>query len=465
VAGLQGEVFVVLNDSNLMKRLLIIFISALSFVSLSAQRPASLNPYDLNRPIGWATIAKDGSIYNLTGGSGSAVTLISTGQDQSAEITAALKNNNVVVLDGSNGDFLIGSGGVNWSSDKSKDRTLVGINGATLRQMNSVTQFHSYLDARTANMVSHSGGYVTSVHDELQSAIDENVAEKGTSSKWYVKEGDELYVRGYIMDYLYENGMSAEEVLSEPVKQWGVFRINGNEEKGSGSNLIIRNINFVGPGALDMSGLDAFCLTNCHNVWVDHCSFSDGLDGCFDITSSSTGTYHSTNITISWCTFNYGPSSWNHRFCSLFNGNEAQTLNVTVANCIWGGGIYMRTPLCNHANVHQVNCLFDAPGPGLRAQNSSYNDSRYAIFMDHCYFAAGQNGSNTRTYVTLEHNGKTCYNQCEGNYFANGEEPISNATMTIPYEYEPIPAALVPSVLTSASGAGPTLTDPLVFGN
>jgi len=448
-----------------MKRLLIIFISALSFVSLSAQRPASLNPYDLNRPIGWATIAKDGSIYNLTGGSGSAVTLISTGQDQSAEITAALKNNNVVVLDGSNGDFLIGSGGVNWSSDKSKDRTLVGINGATLRQMNSVTQFHSYLDARTANMVSHSGGYVTSVHDELQSAIDENVAEKGTSSKWYVKEGDELYVRGYIMDYLYENGMSAEEVLSEPVKQWGVFRINGNEEKGSGSNLIIRNINFVGPGALDMSGLDAFCLTNCHNVWVDHCSFSDGLDGCFDITSSSTGTYHSTNITISWCTFNYGPSSWNHRFCSLFNGNEAQTLNVTVANCIWGGGIYMRTPLCNHANVHQVNCLFDAPGPGLRAQNSSYNDSRYAIFMDHCYFAAGQNGSNTRTYVTLEHNGKTCYNQCEGNYFANGEEPISNATMTIPYEYEPIPAALVPSVLTSASGAGPTLTDPLVFGN
>ena len=448
-----------------MRRLLFTIALILSSVVMSGQRPASLNPYDLNRPIGWATIAKDGSIYNLTGGSGSAVTLISTGQDQSAEITAAIKNNNVVVLDGSNGDFLIGSGGVNWSTDKSKDRTLVGINGATLRQMNSVTQFHSYLDARTANMVSHSGGYVTSVHDELQSAIDENVAEKGTSSKWYVKEGDELYVRGYIMDYLYENGMSAEEVLSEPVKQWGVFRINGNEEKGSGSNLIIRNINFVGPGALDMSGLDAFCLTNCHNVWVDHCSFSDGLDGCFDITSTSSGAYHSTNITISWCTFNYGPASWNHRFCSLFNGNEAQTLNVTVANCIWGGGIYTRTPMCNHANVHQLNCLFDSPGRGSRVQNTSYNDSRYAIFLDHCYFAAGESSSGTSMqYIMWDQNGKTCYNQCEGNYFANGEVPSSNASILIPYEYEPIPAALVPSVLTSASGAGPTLTDPLIFG-
>ena len=446
-----------------MKRLLIIFISALSFVSLSAQRPASLNPYDLNRPIGWTTIALDGSPFEMTGGSGSQVTLYSTGADQTSEITTALNNNKVVILDGSKGDFLVNA--INLNSTKSIDRTLVGINGATIRQINSISPFHTYLNIRENWMgSSHNGGYVTSIYKDIRDKIKEDTDAKGTSSKWYVKEGDELYIRGYIIDYLYANGMSLDEVLSEPFKNWGVFRINGSEERGTGCNLIIRNINFVGPGSLDISGLDAFCLNNCHNVWIDHCSFSDGLDGCLDITSTS-GSKNSTNITISWCTFNYSEASWNHRFAALFNGSETQTLNVTVANCIWGGGIYMRTPLCNHANVHQVNCLFDAPGPGMRAQNSSYNDSRYAIFMDHCYFAAGQNGSNTRTYVTLEHNGNTCYNQCEGNYFANGEEPISNATMTIPYEYEPIPAALVPSVLTSASGAGPTLTDPLVFGN
>ena len=79
-----------------MRRLLFSIALTLSSVAMSGQRPASLNPYDLNRPIGWATIAKDGSAYNLTGGTGSAVTLISTGQDQSSEILNAIKNNKII---------------------------------------------------------------------------------------------------------------------------------------------------------------------------------------------------------------------------------------------------------------------------------------------------------------------------------------------------------------------------------
>lgn len=450
-----------------MKRKLLLILSLFCIsVTIFGQRPSSLNPYDLNRPFGWATVAVGGGTFNVTGGgNGSQITLFATGSDQRSQIETALRNYKIVVLDGSNGDFLIGAGGINFSSEKSIDRTIVGINGATLRQMNSSSQFHSYLNARKGSMKSHSGGYVTSTHNEIQSVIKADVDSKGTSSKWYVKEGDELYVRGYIIDYLYENGMSAEDALEEPIKSWGVFRINGSSENNTGCNIIVRNINFVGPGSIDLSGLDAFCLMGCNNVWVDHCSFSDGLDGCLDITSSATGKY-STNITISWCTFNYGPASWNHRFCSLFNGDESLTLNVTVANCVWSGGIYTRTPLCNHANVHQLNCLFDAPGEGIRVQNSSYDDSRYGVFLDHCYFAAGQKSTGvSRSYITWEKDGHICYNKCEGNYFANGESPFSNISMTIPYSYSPIPAALVPSVLTSASGAGPTLTNPLVFGD
>ena len=446
------------------KGILFIFIVVCSSFGLLAQRPSSLNPYDLNRPFGWATVAVGGGAFEVTGGSGSQTTLYSTGADQRSEIEYAVNNYRIVVLDGSHGEFLIGAGGINLNSDKSASRTIVGINGATLRQINSSVQFHSYLDSRAGGMVKHSGGYVSSTHSELQAAINADVAEKGTASKWYVAEGDELYVRGYLLDYLYENGMSASDALAEPVRNWGVFRINGGLDKDTGCNIIVRNINFVGPGSLDMNGMDAFCLMGCNNVWVDHCSFSDGLDGCLDITNTTAGK-SSTNITISWCTFHYSPASWNHRFCSLFNGNETQTLNVTIANCIWSGGIYTRTPLCNHANVHQLNCLFDAPGSGLRVQNSSYDDTRYGVFLDHCYFAAGESSAGqTRTYITWEKDGKTCYNQCEGNYFANGESPASNVSINIPYNYTPIPSALVPSVLTSASGAGPTLTHPLVFG-
>lgn len=446
------------------RRFLLLIAFAWLPVLALGQRPASLNPYDLNRPFGWATVAVGGGDFDVTGGTGSRITLYSTGTDQRSEIETAVNNYRIVILDGSHGDFLIGTGGINLNSVKSLNRTIVGINGATLRQINSSTQFHAYLDARAGSMVKHSGGYVSSVHSELQALIDADVAAQGTSSKWYVREGDEIYVRGYVMDYLYEGGMSAAEVIKEPVRNWGVFRVNGSSEDGTGCNFIVRNIHFVGPGALDMNGMDAFCLMGCNNVWIDHCSFSDGLDGCLDITASSGGK-NSTNITISWCTFSYSPSSWNHRFCSLFNGSEALTLNVTVANCIWSGGIYTRTPLCNHANIHQLNCLFDAPGLGLRVQNSSYDDPRYAVFLDHCYFAAGESAVGvSRNYITWEKDGHTCYNQCEGNYFANGETPGSNVSMSIPYIYNPIPAALVPSVLTSGSGAGPTLTDPLVFG-
>lgn len=449
-----------------MTRRPIIFIVSILFCAVMAaqERPASLNPYDLNAPFGWATVAVEGGAFDVTGGgSNTPVTLYSSGSDQRSEIENAITNNRVVVLDGSNGDFLIGAGGINLNSDKSINRTIVGINGATIRQINTSDIFHSYLDARAGSMVSHDGGYVSSTHSEMQSVISADISVNGTSSKWYVKEGDELYVRGYIMDYLFENGMSASDALSEPVKNWGVFRVNGSSSKGTGCNVVIRNINFVGPGSVDLSGYDTFCLTGCNNVWVDHCSFSDGLDGNFDITHSSEK--NSTNITISWCTFNYGPNSWNHRFNSLFNGEEALTLKVTVANCIWSGGIYMRTPLCNHAHVHQINCLFDSPGPGLRVQNSSYDDTSYWVWLDHCYFAAGESSTGvSRPYILWDRDGKTCYNKCDGNYFANGETPASNVSATVPYSYSPIPAALVPSVLTSASGAGPTLTDPLVFG-
>ena len=50
-----------------------------------------------------------------------------------------------------------------------------------------------------------------------------------------------------------------------------------------GSNIILRNIIFEGPGAYDCDGWDNLCLDKATNVWVDHCDFQDGVDGNFDI--------------------------------------------------------------------------------------------------------------------------------------------------------------------------------------
>ena len=65
------------------------------------------------------------------------------------------------------------------------------------------------------------------------------------------------------------------------------------------SNVILRNLTFVGPGAYDCDGNDNLCFEKVTNAWVDHCDFQDGCDGNFD----NKGT--TDNITVSWCRFRY----------------------------------------------------------------------------------------------------------------------------------------------------------------
>lgn len=424
----------------------------------------TLNSYDRNEPFGWAVCDRTSTPssyvpYSLTGGgTGSKIVLKSNGTDQLSEIQSALCNYSVIVLDGSEGDFLIGAGGINLNSTRSRNKTIVGINGATLRQMNEVDRFRSYLDGRFASETrKDKAGYVQS----------RNISIPQTSS-WYVREGDELYVKGYMIDYCYEvlGIRDTETLLSEPYRNWGVLRINSSEERGTGCNIIIRNITFAGPGSLDLSGLDALCLNGCHNIWVDHCHFQDGLDGNLDIIKTSER--NSTCITVSWCTFGYTEKSYNHRFsCLMSTKDNGADMFVTFANCIWEGGIYTRTPM-GGGRIHQINCLFDAPGSALRIQNTGCNPE-LPYWIDHCYFAAGRgkNESVSRGYVCYQNGSSgTYYYQCTGNYAANGEEAASNASTQVPYEYRDwlIPAAKVPSVLTSFNGAGPTLTDPLKIG-
>ena len=73
---------------------------------------AGLSPYDLNAPFGWAccTSLTSGDDYRLTGGgNGKTITLKSDGQDMRNRISNAIRDYDVVILDGSGGDFTLSS--------------------------------------------------------------------------------------------------------------------------------------------------------------------------------------------------------------------------------------------------------------------------------------------------------------------------------------------------------------------
>ena len=116
--------------------------------------------YDQDKPFGFCTRSSRidaASIYDVTGGgcytypipkdfTGKVVVLRSNGQDMKHTIEEAMMNdeNKVIILDGSNGEFLVSSNVRIGISDK----TLLGINGARIRTKWYVTdEIRAKLDA------------------------------------------------------------------------------------------------------------------------------------------------------------------------------------------------------------------------------------------------------------------------------------------------------------------------------
>jgi len=131
------------------------------------------------------------------------------------------------------------------------------------------------------------------------------------------------------------------------------------------TNIIMRNIVFIGPGAYDTDGYDNFCVDNCQNIWVDHCEFHDGMDGNFDIKNLS------DYISVTWCTFSYEKApiaggsggSNDHRYTNLIGSSDGATgdegkLKTTFQYCWWGAGCKERMPRIRYGQIHMVNNLF-----------------------------------------------------------------------------------------------------------
>lgn len=210
--------------------------------------------------------------------------------------------------------------------------------------------------------------YHVTTYDEMKNAfkkIDGTIANRTVyfdadiyvPEKFYIGQAKNLTLYGKPGTRLYNRVHTADQDSS------GIFYFKECE------NIIIRNIVMECAGAFDNSSADNMQLVTCKNVWVDHCDFIDGVDGCLDIKTGS------DNISITWCRFRYLLPPWpdgkggagDHRFPLLIGSGDKNTedighLNTTVAYCWFDEGCMERTPRVRKGNIHVVNCDYTNVG-------------------------------------------------------------------------------------------------------
>lgn len=411
-----------MNTINRCYMLLLVMVAAMSVHTVQAQ-DAELSEYDMNAPMGWATCRSltTAGDYELTGGGeGNSITLKASGGDDYNALNNAIAKYPVVVLDGSEGDFVV-SRYINFSAS---NRTVVGINDARIGTKFYVSDdIRKLMDDNDVNSLSTSSGT------------------GGTLSNGAtVGEARETKVRQLLIDYLGDS--------SEAYRQSGIFNISGK------SNIIIRNIHFIGPGSIDVGGYDLVSVRDgAHHIWIDHCRFTDGMDGNLDVTVKA------DFVTISWCVFDYTTRSYDHKVSNLVGSSDdaskqgENNLNITYANNIWGNKCEGRMPMARFGTIHLLNNYYNCPGCG-----SSVNPRKNSEFLiEGNYFEKG-------VKKIFSQSGAKAYVFKNNHYTESFSQPANVGSVRIPYSYTAYDVMEVPAVLTSAeNGAGPTLNSPLTI--
>ena len=390
-----------------------------SLVTLVVSLTSMATDYDQNKPFGFCTVSSrtDASkTYDITGGgcytypipddfTGKVTILKSNGQDMKSAIQNAIKQFDVIIFDGSNGDFIVSS---NIGFERG-NKTLLGINNARL-----CTKWH--------------------MTDEIKAALDEaGVPSMSTSSGGgtlpngqYVKEQAEYNTRLIIINLTGDN--------NENYRKSGIFSLNKE-------NVIIRNLTLVGPGSVDVGGYDLISATGAKHCWVDHCAFIDGMDGNFDITNSS------DFFTVSWCTFSYTDRSYMHQNTNLIGSSDSETqgyLNTTFAFNWWGKGCKQRMPMARVGKVHMLNNYFSS----TTASNGINPRINSEFLIDGNYFDTGM-----KKYYT--DNDSKAVTWTANNFIAESRTlPASKgSTVTVPYDYSAAPYSEVPATVKENAGA------------
>jgi len=215
------------------------------------------------------------------------------------------------------------------------------------------------------------------------------------------------------------------------------------------SNIIVRNIYFVGKGSDTQQKGDAMTFDGVTTGWVDHCTFQDGSDGNFDIVGLS------DNITVSWCRFRYTLGG-EHCFSNLIASNSNQkptdgTYNITFAYCWWDHGCQQRMARSRNASIHYLNSYWNSSDAAyyIGPENTD-------VYVEGCYFE----GAPAKKNVIWANWGGTNGATIKDSYSQNGFPSITGRTVTVPsYTYSAVDYTTTKTMVThSTCGAGPTLT-------
>ena len=394
-----------------------------TFILLALSLIASATDYDQNKPFGFCTRLSrtDASAtFNVTGGgcytypiaesfTGKVTVLKSNGQDMKRTIENAVKQNDVIIFDGAQGDFIVSSN----VSISASNKTLLGINNARLCTQWSVTQeiIEALNKAGVPNMSTSSGtgGILSNGHR--------------------VGEEAEYQTRQIIIN------MTNDE--EEKYRSAGVLTLFRCQ------NIIIRNLKFVGPGSIDVGGSDLLSCRASRNCWIDHCDFTDGMDGNFDITQSSDFN------TVSWCTFSYTDRSYMHQNTNLIGYSDREPtgfLNTTYAFNWWGPGCVQRMPMVRVGKIHMLNNYFSC----TTASNCINPRKNSEVLIEGNYFEKG-----VRRYYSQKDAVAVTWTDTNFAEEKNkmGQPASIGEPVTVPYEYTIAPYADVPAAVKKHAGA------------
>ena len=293
-----------------------------------------------------------------------------------------------------------------------KNKTLIGINNARLCTKFFLTaEDHTYLKAQNLDGLSSTDQYTGTLPDGTTLTCDKRA----------------FFTKKAMMELQHQK----TGVYSLPNKA-GIFSIEQSSE-----NIIIRNLSLIGPGSVDIDGVDLITNQGKH-VWVDHCTLVDSQDGALDSKVCDWATYTFNH-------FYYTDRSYSHAYtcgCGWVNNHE-MVLHLTFACNIWGAGCMRRLPQADDCYIHLVNNYHNCPGNSVGMTINGYSRA----LVEGNFAATGVKspltGSGSNRNVTARDNS-----------FANSQ---AGSVVTVPYQYNKMAAADVPATLTGEEGAGATL--------
>jgi pectate lyase len=406
-------------------------------ISLKAQSDFARSEYDQLQAFGFATCDSrtdsNSSLEKITGGgaytyeeavalldnpeSGKKVKVLTADKvNKDDDIKNAIKNNDIVILDGSKGDFVIkrfitiqNQG----TSTGCNNKTILGINNARL-----VTEW--YVTPDVLDILREADVESASTHEGTGGTLPNGVvvdeeAEYLTRKALYEKYGNENY------------------------REAGIFCVKRCK------NIIFRNLSFIGPGSIDCGGYDLLAVQYSSNVWVDHCEFIDGIDGNFDISNES------DMITASWNEFSYTDRSLMHQNTNLVGSSDSKVgdddkLSITFAFNSWGAKCRARMPMARYGRFHMLNNYFHCKGNSTACINPRKNSE---FLIEGNYFEEG-------VKKIFDMKEATSVIWADDNVTVESfSKPVSFGECYIPYSYTKMPTDVVKEDVKAF--AGPTI--------